>query len=281
LFNEMVKRVLLSLVIHTDDTTVPVWDPTLPHARTGRFWVYIGDARHPYVVYDYTPGRTRDGPEGFLKGFRGYLQADAFSGHDRICAGQGVIEVACWAHVRRKFFESRTSAPVPAHATLARIRQLYKIEHGAAEVPADERRALRQKGAVPLLSAFEGWLAAQGRKVLPKSPIGQAIAYAHANWAALLRYTQHGELSIDNNLAERMLRAQAIGRRNGTFLGSDRGGRTAAVLYSFTGTCKHHGIDPYTYLRDVLGRLPAQPVDRLAELLPDVWFEAHPQARRK
>jgi len=277
----MVKRVLLSVVIHTDDTTVPVLDPTLPQTRTGRFWVYIGDGRNPYVVYDYTPRRTRDGPEQFLKAFRGYLQADAFSGYDRICAGPDVIEVACWAHVRRKFFESRTSAPVPAHAALARIRQLYKIEHDAAELSAHDRRCLRQKEALPLLNAFEEWLAEQGRQALPKSPIGQAIAYAQSNWAALLRYTEHGDLSIDNNLAERMLRAQAIGRKNYMFLGSDRGGRTAAVLYSLTGTCKHLGLDPFAYLRDVLGQLPTHPVDRLAELLPDVWFEAHPQARRK
>jgi transposase len=124
-------------------------------------------------------------------------------------------------------------------------------------------------------------LTEQGGRALPKSPIGQAIAYARSNWAALLRYTEHGELSIDNNLAERMLRAQALGRRNWTFLGSDRGGRTAAVLYSLTGTCKHLGIDPFAYLRDVLDRLPAHPVDRLGELLPDAWFEAHPRARRK
>jgi transposase len=281
LFNEMVKRVLLSLVIHTDDTTVPVWDPRLPHTRTGRFWVYIGDVRHPYVVYDYTPRRTRDGPEDFLKGYRGYLQADAFSGYDRICAGSGVIEVACWAHVRRKFFESRTSAPVPAHAALARIRQLYKIEHDAAELSPHDRCALRQQDALPLLNAFEEWLTEQGRRALPKSPIGQAIAYARSNWAALLRYTEHGELSIDNNLAERMLRAQAIGRRNWTFLGSDRGGRTAAVLYSLTGTCKHHDIDPFAYLQDILCRLPSHPADQLDELLPDVWFASHPSARRK
>ena len=281
LFNEMVRRVLLSLVIHTDDTTVPVWDPTLPHTRTGRFWVYVGDVRHPYVVYDYTPRRTRDGPEDFLKGYRGYLQADAFTGYDRICAGSGAIEVACWAHVRRKFYESRTSAPVPAHAALARIRQLYKIEHDAADLSAEDRRALRQKDAVPLLTAFEGWLTEQGGRALPKSPIGQAIAYARSNWAALLRYTEHGDLSIDNNLAERMLRAQAIGRRNWTFLGSDRGGRTAAVLYSLTGTCKHHDIDPFAYLQDILRRLPSHPADQLEELLPDVWFASHPSARRK
>src|SRR5262249_62264740 len=117
--------------------------------------------------------------------------------------------------------------------------------------------------------------------VLPKSPIGQAIAYAQSNWPALLRYTESGELSIDNNLAERMLRAQAIGRKNWLWVGSDRGGRTAAVLFSFTASCKRHDIRPFAYLRDVLGRLPTQPTDQLEELLPDVWFAAHPSARRK
>jgi hypothetical protein len=212
---------------------------------------------------------------------RGYLQADAFSGYDRICAGPGVSEVACWAHVRRKFFESRTSALVPAQEALARIRQLYKIERDAAELSAEDRCALRQKAALPLLNAFEEWLTEQGRTALPKRPIGQAIAYARSNWAALLRYTESGELSIDNNIAERMLRAQAIGRRNWTFLGSDRGGRTAAALYTFTGTCKHHDIDPFAYLRDILHRLPSRPADQLDELLPDVWFASHPSARRK
>src|SRR5262249_5650281 len=240
-----------------------------------------GDARHPYVVYDYTPRRTRDGPEEFLKEFRGYLQADAFSGYDRLCAGPHVIEVACWAHVRRKFFESRTSAPVQAHAALTRIRQLYAVEHAATELSAEERRALRQRDSIPLLTSFGEWLTEQERLVLPRSPIGQAISYAQSNWPALIRYPESGELSIDNNLAERMLRAQAIGRRNWTFLGSDRGGRTAAVLYSFTGTCKHRGIDPCAYLRDVLGRLPTHPADQLGELLPDVWFVSHPSARRK
>src|SRR5262249_2792088 len=201
LFNEMVKQVLLSAVIHTDDTTVPVWDPTLPHTRTGRFWVYIGDVRNPYVVYDYTPRRTRDGPEEFLKGFRGYLQADAFSGYDRICAGSGVIEVACWAHVRRKFYESRTSAPVPAHAALARIRQLYKIEHDAAELSAEERRGVRQQGALSLLNALEEGLTEPGPRSLPTDPTGHAVAYARSEVVPILRYTEHGELSIDNMIA--------------------------------------------------------------------------------
>jgi hypothetical protein len=281
LFNEMVRRVLLSLVIHTDDTTVPLWDPTLPHTRTERFWVYVEDVRHPYVVYDYTPRRTRDGPEKFLKEFCGYLQAVAFSGYDQLCAGSDVIEVACWAHVRRKFFDARTSAPVPTHAALARILQHYAVEHAAEGLPAEGGYALRQRDAVPLLVAFGGWLTEQGRLALPKSPIVQAVAYAQANWAALCRYPEHGDMSIDNNLSERMLRAQAIGRRTWTFLGSDRGGRTAAVLYSFTGTCKHRDIDPFAYLTDVLRRLPTHSPGQLDELLPNVWFKSHPCARRK
>jgi hypothetical protein len=156
-----------------------------------------------------------------------------------------------------------------------------RVVESWATASLEDRRTLRQKDAVPLLSAFEAWLIEQGRQALPKSPMGQAIAYAQSNWSALCRYPEHGELSIDNNLAERMLRSQAVGRRNWTFLGSDRGGRTAAVLYSLTGTCKHHDIDPFAFLRDVLNRLPSQPPDRLGELLPDVWFASHPSARRK
>jgi transposase len=201
LYDLMVKRLVQSIIVHTDDTRVPVLDPTLPRTRTGRFWVYVGDARNPYVVYDYTSRRTRDGPARFLKGFRGYLQADAFSGYDGLYAGPVVTEVACWAHVRRKFFEARTSAPVPAHAALARIRQLYKIETAAEEFSAADRRALRQREAVPLLTAFGEWLTEQGRLALPKSPVRQAIGYAQANWGALCRYPGHGELSIDNVIA--------------------------------------------------------------------------------
>jgi hypothetical protein len=163
------------------------------------------------VVYAYTPRRTRDGPAQFLKRLHGYLQADAFSSYDRICAGSGVIEVACLAYVRRKCFEARTSARVLSHAALACIRQHYAVEHAAEGLSAEGRCAPRQKNSVPLLTAFSDWLMEQGHRVLPKSPNGQAIAYAQSTWAALCRYPEHGELSIDNKLAERMLRAQAIG----------------------------------------------------------------------
>jgi hypothetical protein len=145
----------------------------------------------------------------------------------------------------------------------------------------DEVSELAKKIRVPRDTAFGKRLTEQGRLVLPKSPIGQASSYARSNWPALLRYTESGELSIDNNLAERMLHAQAIGRKNDTFLGSDCGGWTAAVLDSCTGTCTHHDIDPFGYLQDILRRLPSHPADQLDELLPDVWFASDPSARRK
>ena len=281
LYELMVTRVLASKIIWTDDTPVPVLDRTLPKTRQGRFWVYAGDDRHPYSVYDFTASRNRDGPERFLKGFQGYLQADAFSGYDRLCAGPDVTEVACWAHARRKFFDARTTAPELAHEALARIGQLYDVERRAKEWSAAERGALRQRESVVFLNSLGDWLVEQKLRVLPKSPLGQAISYALANWQALCRYPEDGALTIDNNLSERALRAQAVGRKNWLFVGSDNGGRTAAVLFSMTASCKRHGIDPYRYLADVLRLLPTTPSDRLAELLPDLWFQTHPNAARK
>jgi hypothetical protein len=243
--------------------------------------VYLGDARNPYCLYDFTPRHTRDGPERFLAGFAGFLQADAFAGYNRLCAGTGVIRVACWAHARRKFYEGRTTAPLPAYEALARIRQLYRIEDACRDLPTEARREIRQRDAVPLLNAFAEWLEEQSRKVLPKSPIGQAISYARAQWEDLQTYTRDGELSIDNNVSERSLRAQAIGRKNYLFVGSDRGGRTAATLYSLVASGKRHQVDPFAYLKNVLERLPTHPPKALGELLPDAWLEAHPGARRR
>ena len=144
-----------------------------------------------------------------------------------------------------------------------------------------ERYAIRQREAVPLLSGLGEWLEEQSRKVLPKSPVGQAISYARNQWQDLLTYTLDGELTIDNNISERSVRAQAIGRKNYLFVGSDRGGRTAATLYSLVGTCKRQLIDPFAYLKDILERLPTLPAEQLSELLPDMWIAANPQARVK
>ncbi len=281
LYVVMVERVRTSKVIWSDDTTVPVWDPPLPATRTGRFRAYLCDERNPLCTYDFTPRHTRDGPERFLADFRGYLQAEAFSGYDRLCAGPEVIKVACWAHVRRKFYDCRTTAPILAHEALARIRHLYRMEANCRAFPAEESRVIRQPDAVPILKAFEAWLDEQSRRVLPKSPLGKAIAYARNQRPDLQTYTRDGELSIDNDLAERAHLAQAVGRKNYLFVGSDQGGRTAAALYSLIGGCKRLGADPFAYFKDVLGRLPAQPVDPLAVLLPTAWSAAHPNARRK
>jgi transposase len=280
IYNLMVAEVLRSKVVHTDDTTVPVLDPSLPRTRTAQFWVYVGDVRHPYTVYDFTPTRSRDGPEKFLEPFSGYLQADAFAGYDRLLTGRNVIEVACWAHARRKFYDAKLTAPDLAHEALARIGQLYSIEREAKakQLTSEERRQVRQARAVPLLEAIGQWLRTQRESVLPKSPIGQAVAYALSNWMALCRYPENGDLSIDNNVSERALRAQVVGRKNWLFAGSDNGGRFAAILFSFTTSCKHNGVDPYAYLADVLAQWP-QDSENPSDYLPDRWLLRHPEAR--
>jgi transposase len=273
LYARLVDAVLRSEVLHTDDTPVPVLDETRDTTRQGRMWVYLGDRTHPYTVFDYTPNRARDGPVQFLADYAGYLQADAYGGYDGIYIGSAgrIVEVACWAHARRKFFDARTTDPERGHAAIAWIRRLYDIEDGAKAMSDVERAAYRQEQARPLLTSFAQWLREQRELVLPKSPISQAMAYALSNWEALCRYTDVGFLAIDNNAAERAIRPITLGRKNWLHLGSDNGGHTAAVLFTFTATCRRHDLDPFAYLRDVFTRLPGLPADRLDELLPDRW----------
>ena len=278
LYQWMKQRALRSKVVQTDDTPVPVLDPELPRTRTGRIWTYVGDAEHPYTVYDYTPSRSRDGPDEFLKDFRGYLQADAYSGYDHLYTepDRGVTEVACMAHARRKFYEAQSSDIMRSMVVLAYIHLLYEVERQAREAQWDAaaRLALRQERAQPLLDDLKAYLERERLKVLPKSPIAQAIAYMLSNWEALVRYTEDGDLEIDNNAAERSLRGVAVGRRNWTFFGSDNGGHTAAVLSSLIATAKRHHIDPFAYLRHVFARISTHPQNRLEELLPDQWAAA-------
>lgn len=275
LYEVMKQRVLGSKAVQTDDTPVPVLDPDLPYTRTGRIWTYVGDETHPYTVYDYTPTRSRDGPEEFLKAFRGYLQADAYSGYDHFYEEpeRGIDEVACWAHARRKHYEAQSSDLVRSTVMLAYIRLLYDVEREARDrqLDGEARRALRQKKSKPILEDIHTYLVREQPQVLPKSPEGEAIAYTLANWEALTRYCDDGDLEIDNNRAERSLRGIAVGRRNWTFYGSDHGGRTAAVLTSLIATSKRLGLDPFSYLRDLFERISRHPQTRLAELLPDQW----------
>jgi hypothetical protein len=271
LINAMTREVLASKVIHTDDTPVRVQGEGTNGAFTGRLWVYVGDGEHPYTVYDYTPSRKRDGPAAFLDEYKGYLQADAFGGYDGIYASGDVIEVACWAHARRKFYDARSTESNRAHQVLAWIRQLYDIERDAKKLDAEQRRASRETKSNPLLDAVKKWFDEQQPKLLPKSPIGQAVTYALGNWTALTRYLDDGILDIDNNEAEQALRGIAVGRKNWLFLGSDRGGRAAANHYTLIQSAKRHGLDPFAYLRDVILRITTEPHADLHALLPDRW----------
>lgn len=270
----MAARIRGSKVIHTDDTPVPVQEKGRGKTKEGRLWVYLGDPRHPYIVFDYTPSRNRDGPRNWLKDFEGYLQADAFGGYDGIYASQEVVEVACWSHARRKFYDARSSDPARSHHVLAVIRLLYDVEREAKELDVEQRLALRQERSCPLLDELHPWLQREllpGAGVLPKSPMGQAIGYAINQWEALKVYTTDGDLAIDNNAAERAVRPVTVGRKNYLFFGSDAGGRTAAMLYSLTASAKRHGIDPFVYLRDVLATIGSTPVSELDQFLPDRW----------
>ena len=262
------------------NVALKVLDPELDHTRTGRFWAYVGDDRHRYTVYDYTPNRKRDGPQQFLKDYRGVLQADAFGGYDGIFLKSNgrIVEAACCAHARRKFYEARETSPAIAHQALAFFSRLYAIEHDGQALSPEARRALRQEQSVPILADMHAWLNEQLRGLRPQSPVTGAIKYSLKNWDALCRFTTDGNIPIDNNRTERTLRDQAVGRKNWLFLGSDNGGRTAAVLYSLVASAKRHHLDPQAYLTDVLHRLPAimNPL-ALRALLPDRWAEDHPE----
>jgi transposase len=270
--DEMSRQVLLSRKIHTDDTKVPVQDKDRKSLREGRLWVYLGDDKHPHVVFSYTPNRKRDGPQGFLKDYKGFLQADAYTGYDAIYAGELVIEVACWAHARRKFFDAMKVDPKRAQVALAYIRRLYEIEKRRRKLQEPARSELRQAEAKPIVVALGVWLQEQVGRVAPKSPMAEAIGYARGQWVALTRYLEDEVLDIDNNAAERALRRIAVGRKNWLFAGSDEGGHRAAIVYSLIATCARLKINPFDYLQDALRRLPSLPPDQIADLTPQAWL---------
>jgi transposase len=280
----MLAKVLESRVVRNDDTPVKVQDHDGKGIKTGRLWDSIGDHDHPYVVYTYTPDRSGAGPAAIFHGFEGYLQADAYSAYDALFASGKIIEVGCMMHARRKFYEARTSDPPRAHRALAWIKLLYDVERAAKEGHEAEgyeafvaaRHALRQERSRPIFQQFHDWLVAEAPKVLPKSPIGEAIHYALNHWAALERPLEAGFLELDNGACERAFKPVALGRKNWLFAGSDKGGETAAVLMSLCTTCKGLGIDPQAYLRDVLERISTHPARRVEELLPDRWQALRP-----
>lgn len=286
----MRQETLKSRLIQTDDTPVDVLDRDLgkKSTKTGRLWVYRGDDDHPWVVFDYTPNRSRAGPQQWLGDYRGFLQCDAYAGYDELFRQQSdLIEVGCWAHARRYFFEAKESEPVQARLALLTIGKLYDVERRAGEhdqsriaenlpIDPEHRLTLREAESKPVLEEFQHQLTVWQHEMLPKSPFGQAVQYALNQWTALNRYLADATLPIDNNASERDLRGVAVGRRNWLFCGSDRGGHTAATILSLTTTCQRRGVEPFAYLRDLLTRWPTllrdaagHPTDEaLATLLP-------------
>jgi len=274
--------------LHADDTPIPVLAPGTGKTKSGRLWAYLRDDRPagstdpPAVLFRYSPDRKGERPRTHLQHFRGILQADAYAGFNGLYDRQHepLIEAACWAHARRKYFEIYDADASPiAFEALERIAALYQIEDEIRGRLPDERRAVRQARSAPLLKDFYDWLRATVRKVSKKSPIAGAIGYTLSLWTALTGYADDGSIEIDNNPVERELRAVALGRKNFLFAGSDAGGERAAAFYGLIGTAKLCGLDPEAYLRDVFTRIAEHPINRIEELLPWNVVLAAPAAR--
>jgi transposase len=273
-------HVMASNTLHADDTPVPVLEPGLGKAKTGRLWVYLRDERPwgstapPAVIYRYAPDRKGERPREHLTNFTGHLHADGYAGFGELYEAKNgkppsVAEVACWAHVRRKFYDINvaTKAPLAVEA-MTRIGKLFEIESKIMGQVPDQRRIVRAAEALPLLDDLAHFLDASLAKISGKSELAKAIRYARSRWEALIRYTADGHLEISNNAAERAIRPLALGRKNWLFAGSDEGGKTAAAIYTLTETAKLNGLDPEAYLRDILGRIADHPVNKIGALLP-------------
>jgi transposase len=268
------RHALAGAVVHGDDTPVPVLAPGAGKTKTGRLWVYVRDERPhgsktpPAAFYRYSPDRKGEHPQQHLKSFRGVLQADGYAGFNELYRGD-IVEAACWAHARRKFFDVHAASASPiAEEALKRIGDLYHVEDQIRGKPPDERRAARKEKSTPILYALKSWFEARRNELSRKSELAKAIGYALSRWTALTRFTGDGRVEIDNNAAERAIRPLALGRKNYLFAGSDSGGRRAAAIYSLVETAKLNALDPEKYLRDVLARIADHPINKIEQLMP-------------
>jgi hypothetical protein len=286
------RHVLGSAVIFTDDTTLALKAPrgeSRGKTITARLWVYLAggwlpDPEQrwrrvaPAALYDFTTDRSGAHARRMLGAWRGFLQADDFSGYAQSFRS-GVVHAACLVHSRRRFAKivkdaPKGSPPGLAHEALKYFAEVYRIEGEIRDADPDERWRVRQMQTKPLMADFERWLTAHAPTVLPKSPLGEAFGYALSNWVALNTFVEHGILEADNNISERAMRPVALSRKNWLFAGSERGGHAAAVAFSLIETARLNGVEPYAYLRDVLQRINGHRQDRLEELLPMNWRAA-------
>jgi transposase len=270
----MSAAMLLAHRIHTDDTGIAVL--AKGGTQKGHVWTYVADDEH--VVFRFTSRRKSDGPREFLRGYKGYVQADAANLYDRLYVGGSsdgeALEVGCWAHARRRFFDAQLTDRERALVGLGFIKKLYEADRVASRAPPSRRTEERRRLAEPILTTFKAWLDAEALVVLPKAPIADAIGYVRNQWEALTRFVQDARLKLDNNSAERQLRRVAVGRKNWLFAGSEEGAERACVLYSILASCKLHGVNPFDYLRDVLVRVGDHPARDVLSLSPKGWKQA-------
>jgi len=269
LYELMAERVRASHVVATDDTIMPM----LSKGKTAnaRMWVYVGDDGYPYNVFDFTVNRGRDGPKYFLKDYRKVLLADAYGGYNGVVAGNEITRAGCWAHMKRKVIDAEKAAPEIAREAVERVRALYAVERQCKDASVEERLELRQQQSAPMLALLREKLLEWKEQLLPKHPMAEAVNYALGQWAELNVFCSDGAVSIDNNVSEREMTRVVLNRKNSLFVGNPRGGRTAAILASFTSTCRRHDIDPQHYLTQLLTNLSQVRKSELSAWLPDQW----------
>lgn len=286
------RHVKVGSILHADDTPVPVLDPGRKKTKIGRLWVAVRDERPwgsaipPAVSYLYSPDRKGEHARKLLEGCHGFLHADGYAGFEKLYAPDprtaepGLVEVACWAHARRKLFEvhAATSSPL-AEEALQRIGRLFAIE---AEINGSEpqrRLAVRRERSLPLLGELKAFLDRALATISRKSALAGAIRYSLSRWASLVRFTEDGRLEMTNNAAERAIRPLALGRKNYLFAGSDNGGERAAVVYTIIQTAKLNGLDPEAFLRDILACIADHPINKIDLLLPWHWTPTSAEKR--
>lgn len=268
LYNAMVNVVKKDGYIQVDETHIRVLDTTKKgKCHRGYYWVYHAPPKK-MVVFDYQPGRDANAPRHMLKDYKGYLQTDGYQAYMQYGNMKGVTHLACWAHARRYFVDAQDQDKARSEYALIRIQELYAIERDAKDMTPEERKELRLEKSLPILNELGKWLSEENKKLLPKSLIGKAFAYTINLWDHLQHYLHNGELQIDNNLIENSIRPNALGRKNYLFAGSHAGAQRSAMFYTFTGTCKMHGVEPMAWLTAVLNKIADHPANKLYELFP-------------